>query len=234
MARETQRLPAARRPARRTDQPALMVFARVPRPGKAKTRLIPLLGRKGAAQFQAALLQDALRKASSLGGHLARYLFLTGGDYADSPRRFITSRQRGADLGARLERAFGAVLQSHPVALVIGTDSPLLSPRQLRTAFDELRVTDAVLGPCPDGGYHLLGLRRYSRGMLRGVRWGTVFAFRDTLAGLLGQGHSCSILEPCDDVDLSADVHRLKRDLARSGAARRLAPSTWRFLRDIL
>src|SRR3989442_15683695 len=51
------------------------------------------------------------------------------------------------------------MLSRHDDAIVIGTDSPLVPVRVLRLAISELRICDAVLGPCPDGGYYLVGLR---------------------------------------------------------------------------
>ena len=58
--------------------PAVAVFARTPIAGQAKTRLIPLLGPQGAADFQAALVSDTLRKVAALRGFVQPYLFLTG------------------------------------------------------------------------------------------------------------------------------------------------------------
>lgn len=125
--------------------------------------------------------------------------------------------------------------------VVIGTDSPLLTPRILRLALDELRVCDAVLGPCPDGGYYLIGLRARAdqnmralgrRGVFARVRWGSAFAFRDTLRNLVRSGLSCSVLEPLGDVDRPPDWRRLARELARSPVARRLAPATWLFVKQ--
>lgn len=144
-------------------------------------------------------------------------------------------RQRGADPFERLQNVFCRLLRRHPGAVVIGTDSPTMPPRLLREAIRELRVSDAVLGPCPDGGYYLIGLRGPSRealhGIFRGVYWGSAFAFRDTLRNFLRRNFSCSVLEPWADVDRPQDVRRLRRELARSDAARRLAPATWRFLK---
>ncbi len=144
-------------------------------------------------------------------------------------------RQRGADPLERLENVFRRLLSGHAGVVVIGTDSPTLPPRLLREAIRELRVSDAVLGPCPDGGYYLIGLRRPRHGALggifRGVRWGSAFAFRDTLRNFLRRNFSCSVLEAWADVDRAQDVRRLRSELARSGAARRLAPATWRFLK---
>ncbi len=213
--------------------PAVAIFARVPEPGKVKTRLIPVLGAEGAATIQAALLQDTLRKVSLLRAPVARYLYLQGGRAFSTSLSYQMARQRGADLGESQGDAFLRLLRRHPSALVIGTDSPLLPVRAMRAALVELRVCDAVLGPCPDGGYYLLGLRRYERGLLRGIRWGTRFAFRDTLRNLLRRHYSCSILEPCPDVDRPDDVLSLLRRLRRDAAARRQAPATWRFLRAL-
>jgi rSAM/selenodomain-associated transferase 1 len=217
---------------------AVAVFARAPRPGKAKTRLIPLLGSRGAAELQAALIADSIRKVNALAGRASRYLFFAGRRFraAARPSGYRLVRQRGRDLGGRLERAFLMLLGRHSAAVVIGTDSPTLAPRALRAALRELRVCAAVLGPCPDGGFYLIGLRRAEAdeipGLFRRVRWGSAFAFRDTLGNLLRRGLACSILEPCADVDRPEDFRSLTRELVRSRAARRAAPAVWRYVRD--
>lgn len=229
---------------------ALAIFARQPIPGRTKTRLIPLLGRGGAADFQAALIQDATRKVRTFTARSARvtsYLFL-----AELPRppRSLTSKvraspeltilpQQGRELGKRLDSAFHALLNQHSSAVIIGTDSPLLAPRTLRVAFGELETCDVVFGPCPDGGYYLVGLRADGfraalgrRSIFARVRWGTAFAFRDTLRNVLDRDLSCSILTPVGDVDRPQDLLRLRRELARHAWARRLAPSTWKFVQE--
>lgn len=217
------------------DSPAVAVFARAPEPGKAKTRLLPLLGPEGAAAFQAALLADALRKVASLSG-IARYLFVLADGRSGLAKRiqgnraYILAGQRGKDLGERLRQAFHRMLRRHWRVLVIGTDSPELSPRVLRQALDELLWCDAVLGPCPDGGYYLIGLRRFRKGLFHGVRWGTRFAFGDTLRNLIEGHFSCSILEPLLDIDRPGDFYRLSKRMSRSPQLRRLAPATWSFV----
>ncbi len=215
--------------------PAVAVFARAPTPGKAKTRLIPLLGARGAAAFQVALISDAIRKVEGLGRRVAAYFFLAGGGrtpVASWGSHTTLMVQRGAGLGERLERAFRQLLCRHGSAVIIGTDSPTMPPQTLREALGELRFCDAVLGPCPDGGYYLIGLRRLRLGMLRGIRWGSAFAFRDTLRQLLQQGFSCSVLGTFRDVDRPGDVERLRRALVQRRGARRVAPSTWRFFKQ--
>jgi hypothetical protein len=239
----------------RTPIPAIAVFARAPVAGHAKTRLIPLLGSQGAARFQAALISDTLRKVAGLRRWAQPYLFwatspitfgrsdaeailheqaLAGGDISE----FSLIRQQGKELGERLENAFRGLLRLHPSCVVIGTDSPLFPARILRQALGELRACESVLGPCPDGGYYLIALRRPAdpgrlRSIFRRVRWSTAFAFSDTLRNLLRQGLSCSVLEACADVDLPRDLQRLKKDLVQNWKVRRLAPATWNFVKRI-
>ena len=208
------------------------MFARAIVPGKTKTRLIPSLGPGGAARFHRALVSDALGKVARLRGNLARYVFTSGGSLPAEivPAAFECRRQQGRDLAGRLGRAFVGLLRNHSRVVIIGTDSPQLTPSLLRLALEELRTTDSVLGPCPDGGYYLIGLRKTCRGLFSGLRLGTEFAFGDTLDSLIGHGLSCSVLEPCPDVDWPEDLVALKKSLAIDPSARRLAPQTWRFL----
>lgn len=220
----------------RRPRPAVAVFARGVSPGRVKTRLIPLLGPRGAAEFHAALVSDTVRKVSALSHSASRYFFLAGGEYPPSLSGYRQARQRGANLGERLERAFWKLFRRHRVVVVIGTDSPALRPLVIQQAFRELQFCDAVLGPAPDGGYYLIGLSRREhkemRGIFRGVRWGSALAFRDTLECFLRRGLICSILEPCADVDRPEDFRKLERSLARHGAARRAAPAVWRFAKQ--
>jgi len=216
--------------------PAVAIFARTPSPGHTKTRLIPVLGARGAADFQAALITDAVGKVEALSQYAARWLFHTGRTFP-TPSGLQTwklAHQQGRDLGERLDHAFRRLLAAHSAAVVIGTDSPLLPPRMLRQALNELRACDAVLGPCPDGGFYLIGLRCLPQDLFRGVRWSSRFAFRDVLGSLGSHGLISSILSPLPDVDRPADLLRLAQQFLGLPAARWLAPATWGFLKGYL
>ena len=131
----------------------MSVFARAPVAGRAKTRLIPLLGAHGAAELQAALIFDTTHNVSKLARTAERWFFCAGGTYPDFPghSEWTLAEQRGRNLGARVDHAFQTLLRLHEAAVIIGNDSPLLAPRTLHRAVNELRVCEAVLGPCPDG-----------------------------------------------------------------------------------
>jgi len=82
-------------------------------------------------------------------------------DLVETRFRIPVVEQRGADLGARMQRALERALRRHRAAILIGSDCPALSPRHLQRAARWLRGgCEAVLAPAEDGGYALIGLRR--------------------------------------------------------------------------
>ncbi|MGH9087029.1 MAG: TIGR04282 family arsenosugar biosynthesis glycosyltransferase [Acidimicrobiales bacterium] len=146
----------------------VLVVARAPVEGKAKTRLIPGLGTAAAADLAAAALLDTLA-AVRLAHVAARIVALTGdlsearrGDEVRSALEgFTVLGQQGSGLAARLVRARrqAAALASGPV-LQIGMDTPQVSSDLLDDGAALLTRTGgvAVLGPATDGGWWALGL----------------------------------------------------------------------------
>jgi len=206
----------------------LVVFAKRPGPGEVKTRLCPPLAPGQAAALAAAFLRDTVL----IGEHLADWERVLA--YAPwGARRAMAELapgwrllvQRGVDLGARLEGAVGGVSpRGADRVVVIGSDSPQLPPERLQEAAAVLEGADVVLGPTEDGGYYLIGLRRWQRGMFAGVRWSTEHALADTLARAKRLGLRCKLLEPSYDVDDIDGLRRLARDLATLPPVR--APNT--------
>lgn len=195
------------------------VFARAPRPGHTKTRLIPALGAEGAAALYGAFLEDTLAKLEGLD---ARIWAASEGD-VDPLGAFglPVSLQPEADLGARMEAAMRAARETHDAAVVIGTDAPTLPPRRLREAVAALRTHDVVIGPSADGGYYLIGAREPIR--FSTVRWSTPHALADTRASL--GDRSVRLLRPHYDVDTPEDLSLLRAHLRLSARA---APATAR------
>jgi rSAM/selenodomain-associated transferase 1 len=192
----------------------IIVFAKAPVPGKAKTRLVPALGEWGAAGLHARLLRHALRTARIAGcGPVevhgsARHSFFRS---LNTPFRL----QRGRDLGERMHHALGR----NPGAILIGTDCPALTAADLRRAARLLRGGyEAVLAPAEDGGYALIALRRVAPEIFRNIAWGTSSVYEETVKRLAG--YRWRALRTVWDVDRPEDLPRL-RALRLASAGRR-------------
>ena len=157
----------------------ILVFARAPVAGQAKTRLQGLLGAAGAASLQAKLIRhtlDTLAQQSDrpvelwcAPDHLHPVFACCAADYSVSLRQ-----QFGDDLGERMANAFAQTLAGCQWAIVVGTDCPELSLEDITAAAERLSGgADAVLGPAEDGGYYLIGLRRTAATLFRAIPWGT-------------------------------------------------------------
>ena len=176
----------------------VIVFARAPRAGRVKTRLIPLLGEQGAARLHARLLRRALATAVEAG--------------FGQPELWMARRQRGADLGERMHHAFVRGLRRADRVVLIGSDCPVLRGRDLRRAARWLAGgADAVFAPAADGGYALIALRRVSPRLFEGIRWGSASVMSQTRERLAALGWRWRELPEVWDVDRPEDYRRLER-----------------------
>ncbi len=97
------------------------------------------------------------------------------------------------------------------------SDSPTLPAAYVAEAFARLDgPDDVVLGPCDDGGYYLIGLKRPQPRLLREVQMSTPFVVRDTLALAEEMGLRVALLPTWYDVDTIAELARLRTELAES------------------
>ncbi len=199
-------------------QSRLLVFAKAPVPGQVKTRLIGTLGRRGATGLYRRLLRRTLSMATA-----ARLCPVQLWCAPDSRHGFFGAcrreygvtlhRQRGGDLGARMQQALAVVLRHSSCALLIGGDCPSLNEAVLRTALAALtQGRDAVVGPAEDGGYVLIGLRNPCAALFRTIPWGSGTVLAATRRRLRRSALNWVELPPGWDVDRPADVRRLKTE----------------------
>lgn len=158
----------------------VLVFARPPRPGRVKTRLIPALGAAGAANLYRQLLQNTLAEAVKLPEVPAElWCAADDGDPAGECEELAARygmrlrRQHGPDLGARMQHALADALGTARRSVLIGSDCPEIGSDYLARAFAALERHEAVLGPAVDGGYVLIGLRQVDPRLFSGIPWGT-------------------------------------------------------------
>jgi len=196
----------------------LVLFARRPEPGRAKTRLSPALPEGLATALYRALLADALACVGEVRAESRRVAWdapAGGSGTLPVPPGVEEGLQEGADLGERLERAFAEALR-HPgeVALVVGADTPGLTAAAIDTAFRRLEGHDGVLGPAFDGGYWCIGLSRPAPGLFRDMPWSTERVLETTRERAARAGLSLALAEPLADLDTPGDVARLVGRLA--------------------
>ena len=222
--------PAAPARTLRACDATVCILVKEPRAGTVKTRLAAAIGAEAAAGLARAFFLDTLALAQLAP---ARVVVALEGDDAAFPglrERVEVWPQGDGDLGARLERVLRRALGERPRALAIGTDSPGLPLSVLEQGLAALGQHDAVLGPADDGGFYLLGLNACPEGLLAGLPWSAADTRARTLSRLQERGLSTSLLAPWFDVDVAADLERLRALLA-SGALR--APATAEVLRGL-
>jgi rSAM/selenodomain-associated transferase 2 len=117
--------------------------------------------------------------------------------------------QGQGDLGARLANIFQRALRDHPYAIAIGADSPGLPAEFLEQAREALTRMDAVIGPCEDGGFYLLGLRSCPANLLSEISWSAVTTCEETIAKLKAAGLTVQTLESWFDIDTAEDLEKL-------------------------
>lgn len=193
----------------------VVVFARAPRPGAVKTRLIPLLGAEAAAALHARLVEHTLATACAAGigpvelccaPRTADPFFGCCGDrYAIS-----LAPQAEGDLGARMLDAFERTLPAARRVILIGCDCPALTASHLRQAVHALAEgNDAVLIPAEDGGYALIGLNRCDALLFHDIEWSSATVMAATRERLHRLQWRWKELETLWDIDRPEDYQRL-------------------------
>jgi uncharacterized protein len=198
-----------------SERAQVIVMAKAPLPGFAKTRLIPALGADGAAQLAARLLEHTLHEARA--AQLGDVILACAPDTVQAA--FVEQAQQGGvalvaqgagDLGARMQRQFErAFAQGAARVIVIGTDAPALDAAMLRRAADALAADDAVFVPAADGGYALIGLRRVLPLLFDAMPWSTSAVMATTRERLSQAAVRHTELPLVHDIDEPADLVHL-------------------------
>jgi rSAM/selenodomain-associated transferase 1 len=184
------------------------LFAKVPVPGRVKTRLIPALGESGACTLHTRLLERTLQM---LNGFVAcdTCLWLDQAYEGGIPAGYAgpVYIQQGEDLGARLEFAAAKMLASCKAVIFIGTDCPAMDADYLLEALALLQGgMDLVVGPARDGGYVLLGTKVCVPSLFRNISWGTPDVLAQTLSAADKAGLNVGMLPELADIDRPEDL----------------------------
>ncbi len=185
--------------------PQLLVIAKEPVPGRVKTRLCPPCSPRQAALIAAAALADTLAVVAATPAY-RRVLVLSG--RSPRPPGFTVLPQRGEGLGERLMYAYADSAVAGVPSLLIGMDTPQVTPVLLNAAAAALETADAVLGLAYDGGWWALGLRQPGHAeVLRAIPMSTPDTGRLTEAALRARGLRVVMLPRLRDVDTITDAY---------------------------
>jgi hypothetical protein len=188
----------------------LIIFVRNPELGKVKTRLARTLGDDEALRIYRYLLEKT--REAALAVEAGRMLF-----YSDnipetdewSVDYFIKKNQEEGDLGARMAAAFETAFEEGAgKVLIIGSDCPDLNGDILDSAFKLLDQHDFVIGPVPDGGYYLLGMKQPTSTVFENIVWSTDTVRAHTLEKIAALGKTCAALPMLTDIDEAEDWYR--------------------------
>ncbi|MEP2943337.1 MAG: TIGR04282 family arsenosugar biosynthesis glycosyltransferase [Hyphomicrobiales bacterium] len=193
----------------------VILFARSPRFGRVKTRLAHDIGKVETLRFYRNTLASVSKRIADHGTYQFSIALTPDIDVDDNAgpllHGFELKAQGDGDLGLRMSSTF-ANLSSGP-ALIIGSDIPDIQPHHIELAFAKLGQSDAVFGPCDDGGYWLVGLKRLRPtppNFMKKVRWSSSHTLKDTIA-TLPKHWKMSYINNLDDIDDGAAFHKWRK-----------------------
>jgi rSAM/selenodomain-associated transferase 1 len=239
-------------------------MTKAPRAGQVKTRLVPPLTHDEAAEFNSCLLRDisaAILAASCSGGVRSSQVSDAHGGPLQTRRRiargvgvytprgaeaaygdilpedFFLIPQRGDHFGDRLIFAAEDLFKvGFTSVCLINSDSPTVPAETFTQAASLLRLPGdrVVLGPCDDGGYYLIGLKKLHREIFERIDWSTEHVLHQTLQRATESGLEAKLLPLGYDVDDRATLQWLCSELLGKNSRGEVAPNTRKFLTEII
>lgn len=191
----------------------IVIFAKAPKPGFAKTRLAPVLGEYGAARLARRMLDDTI--AQCLDANLGKVeLCVTPFDLVywrdlGLDPRLDWSDQGDGDIGVRMGRACERVIAGGESILLVGTDCPGRDAAYLQNMARALAGVDAVIAPAADGGYPAIALHQYHPKIFEGIAWSTSSVVASTLERFKQLGWSVHDSPMLHDIDEPADLQHV-------------------------
>ena len=199
---------------------AMVVMAKVPRPGRVKTRLSPPLTLEQTAALNVRFLRDTTENLATIGGSAGLISYTPVGDEALFagllPETFALVAQRGDGFGERLLAAAEDVLAiGYGAVCLIDSDSPTVPAGAFRQAVEALAAPGdrVVLGPSHDGGYYLIGMKQAHAEPFERIAWSTGAVCAETMERCRAAGLEVVLLPTWYDVDDAATLAVLKEEL---------------------
>ena len=200
----------------------LIIFAREPEEGKVKTRLLDELSVSVVTKLYRNFAEDVLMLAKKV--HCQKRMVYYTSSNLNLPflskfkNDFTLRKQKGKDLGERMYAAFKeSQRQGFEHIVIIGTDCLTLTVGDIENAFQKLQSHDCVLGPCPDGGYYLIGLNDPIQDLFLNIPWSTPDVLSLTLDRIKLLKKKVFFLEEREDIDTIEDLKRVGQYFEKQG-----------------
>lgn len=189
---------------------ALVIMLKNPIRGTVKTRLAKDIGDDAALRVYQRLLQRVLEVTANLNTDV----FLFYSDTIDRADIFPNNRykkytQCSGDLGIRMDYAFSIPFKNeYKQVVMIGADCYELTQHHIENAFSALTQHDFVLGPAADGGYYMIGMKKWHRWILEHKSWSQSGLLTETLQDITAHQNTYLLLEQLSDIDVLADAQK--------------------------
>jgi rSAM/selenodomain-associated transferase 1 len=199
---------------------ALILFIKLPRPGYVKTRLQPELTPQQSVIIYRAMVEDTICRIGEI-GFCDIKIFFYPADAAHALKKWLGNRfkyipQQGKDLGEKMHNAITLMLEeNYNKVIVIGSDIPTLDSATITKAFSGLEDNDLVLGPCPDGGYYLIGMEQLHPELFQGISWSTEYVLVQTLQRVYTDKLKAIQIESKSDIDTYQDLYQFWNSLKK-------------------
>ncbi len=194
---------------------AIIIFTRIPVPGKTKTRLMPCYTPLECAKLHGYFLKDIMSECRKVKKDIFVYYDPDGNVEVLKKilgQEPVYCEQVGDNLGIRMDRAMQEVLQKgYEKCVLIGTDVPELEEKQLSKSFKELDECDVVLGPTKDGGYYLIGAKTPIPEAFEKIEYGNDGVAAATKLKLEQAGYQVAFADTLSDIDTPEDVREYSK-----------------------
>lgn len=204
---------------------ALLLMTRIPIPGKTKTRLIGQLNSQQVANLHQCFLKDIARQLSFLSANTD--LFVSYGNEGSLEiiknifdENFFLFPQQGKTLGEKMAKALSFIFaKGYQRVILIGSDCPQLTNKNIEQAFTKLQTHDIVLGPSFDGGYYLIGMKQFfSQLFLSDILWGSQEVLQKTIQQV--KSKKVFFLAKEQDIDTLEDLQRFFKKKKTSNSSK--------------